>query len=189
MHNEKKDKDVVIQYFETKSIQAHPYTEKINGKNPDFSLYKNNNFFGYCELKSIESYDFIGYRSDPTFNKIQSKIHEASKQFSDSNPDHKTPNILTFLNHQVNKISFNDLYYVLTGRFLQKTGKSEFLDDRYLKRLRKRNDLDHIDYIIWINVNENKAFYMFNPDSKYSSDLTNNICKKMYETIHLWDKD
>ncbi len=90
----KDDKNRAIAYFKLKDIEARQISKKKSGKKPDLELYIDNSLFGICEIKSIVDYEFIGEHSDPTNNKIQNKIHEASKQFSAYNADHKVPNIL-----------------------------------------------------------------------------------------------
>ena len=92
----KKDKEIAIGFFKLKNIDARTISKKKSGKTPDLDLYIEETLFGCCEIKSIVDYDFVGERSDPTYNKIQNKIHEAAKQFAAYNSDHSVPNILLF---------------------------------------------------------------------------------------------
>ena len=143
----KEDKARAVSFFSMKGIDARQISEKESGKKPDLELYIDDSLFGYCEIKSIVDYDFIGEHHDPTNNKIQNKIHEASKQFSAYNADHNVPNILLFMNHYKN-IGFKDLWVVLTGQETPPNNPSEPIDIRYAKRLAQKNDLSHIDYFV-----------------------------------------
>ena len=84
----KDDKILVIDYFNFKFIEARHYPKTGKGEKPDFELFIKANLFGFCELKSIIDYEFSGLRNDPTYNKIQAKIHKSSKQFKSVNSSH-----------------------------------------------------------------------------------------------------
>ncbi len=111
----KEDKNRAIAYFKLKNIEARPISKKKAGKTPDLDLYIDDTLFGCCEIKSIVDYDYMGERPDPTYNKIQNKIHEAAKQFAAYNPKHSVPNLLFFINH-FQHAGFQDLWTVLTGQ-------------------------------------------------------------------------
>jgi hypothetical protein len=111
----KEDQNRAIAYFKLKDIDARTISKKKPGKTPDLNLYIDDTLFGCCEIKSIVDYDILGDRTDPTYNKIQNKIHEAAKQFADYNSDHSVPNILFLVNHYQN-VGFQDLWTVLTGQ-------------------------------------------------------------------------
>lgn len=178
------DKELVINFFKSKTIVACHSPKKQQGKKPDFELYSNNQLFGYCELKSIVDYEFYGERRDPTYNKIQNKIHEATKQFNSVNPAHNLPNILFFINH-CSKVSYQDLWFVLSGQTTPPNQPSDPLDLRYLKRLIKRNDLEIIDFIIWGNTDEKATSFVINSDSKFHSNLKTTISSKAYEKTNI----
>jgi len=93
----KADKKLVINYFASKSIDAKHFPKRKEGKKPDFELYLEKNLFAFCELKSIVDYEFSGLRHDPTYNKIQNKIHEAANQLKAANPEYTVPNIVFFM--------------------------------------------------------------------------------------------
>ncbi|MFH1931724.1 MAG: hypothetical protein ABIN18_09080 [Pseudomonadota bacterium] len=176
----KNDKKLVINFFRSKNIEARHFPKKVSGKKPDFVLFLNDNIFGYCELKSIVDYDLYGERHDSTYNKIQNKIHEASNQFTASNSHHTLPNILFFINHCV-KISFQNLWYVLTGQTTSPNLLTEPIDLRYLQRLIRKNDLINIDYIIWTNTYKSMTSFILNQESNFTEQLKNNISSKAYE--------
>ena len=178
----KEDKKTTEQFFTSKGIDAQHFPKKSDGKSVDLELYVDDKLWGYCEIKSIVAYNFIGERSDPTYNKIQNKIHEASKQFIACNPNHEYPNILVFINHS-ERIGFPDLWLVLTGEYLPPTYHSEPIELRYLKRLDKTDDLSQIDYFVWIDHGANKIFYSINSNSSFIEFLKTKICSKAYENI------
>ncbi|MEK6776536.1 MAG: hypothetical protein AABY87_06605 [bacterium] len=156
----KLDKNLALNFFRLKNIEARHFPKKLaGGKKPDFMLFRKDVLFGYCELKSIMDYDFFGERRDSTYNKIQNKIHDASKQFTSSNADHTLPNILFFINHS-KKLNYGDLWLVLTGQAMPPNHNSDPIDIRYLRRLSIKGDLLNIDYIIWANLNEDKTCFV-----------------------------
>ena len=67
----KADKELAISYFMSKSIDVKHFPKQKAGKKLDFELYLEKRLFGFCELESIVDYEFIGFRHDPTYNKIQ----------------------------------------------------------------------------------------------------------------------
>jgi hypothetical protein len=178
----KKDKDKVISFFNMKGIDARQISKKKPGKTPDLELYIDDSQFGVCEIKSIVDYKFFGERADPTFNKIEKKIHEASKQFSAYNANQKVPNILLFMNHYKN-IGFKDFWVVLTGQETPPNIPSEPIDIRYLKRLIQRNDLENIDYYIWIDDKKSLASYTVAESSLFKKVLKDKISSKAYEYL------
>ena len=145
-------------------------------------MYFGNHIFGYCELKSIIDYDFYGLWHDPTYNKIQNKIHEAVKQFNSVNPDHVKPNIVFFMNHAT-KVGFQDLWYVLTGQVATPTQPSEPIDLRYFKRLSEKDDLAALDYFIWAETSGDNITYLIKDDSHFTNELKECISSKAYEKI------
>ena len=145
------DKDLTINFFKSKQIEARHFPKVNEGKKADFELYLNNNLFGYCELKSIVEYDFVGERQDPTYNKIQSKVHKSAKQLESVNSSHSVPNIVFFINHTKN-VGWQDLWYVLTGQATPPNQPTVPVDLRYFSRLKKKGDFDIIDYFIWKDV-------------------------------------
>ena len=180
----KDDKKSAIAYFKFKGIDARPISEKTPGKTPDLKLYSGDSLFGYCEIKSIVDYEFIGGgRSDPTYNKIQNKIHVAAKQFSCHNPNHVVPNILMFINHFKNA-GFIDLWPVLNGQVTPPNKPSEPIFIRYPKRLAQKNDFEHIDYFIWIDVEKRLASYSINGMSSFQKALKEKFSSKAYEYLN-----
>jgi hypothetical protein len=180
------DKLLVIKFFKAKNIEARHFSKKSKGKKADFELYSGNHIFGYCELKSILDYEFSGLRHDPTYNKIQNKIHEAAKQFHSVNPNHLNPNIIFFINH-TKKVGWQDLWYVLTGQVTPPNQPSEPIDVTYLLRLLKKDDLAIIDYFIWSDTFGENISFSINSDSHFTNELKERISSKLYENININD--
>jgi hypothetical protein len=180
------DKELVIRFFRTKNIEACHFPKQSKGKKADFDLYLGNCNFGYCELKSILDYEFSGLRQDPTYNKIQNKIHEAAKQFYSVNPNHMKPNIVFFINHS-KKVGWRDLWYVLTGQMTPPTQPSEPIDLRYLQRLLKKDDLSALDYFIWADTFGKNISFTINGDSHFTNELKESISSKEYEEKNIND--
>ena len=180
------DKELIIKFFKSKSLDARHYPKKAKGEQPDFELFDNDQLFGFCELKSIVDYKLTGLRNDPTYNKIQAKIHKAAKQFKSVNSNHKHPNILFFINH-CKKVGFQDLWYVLTGQTNQPNQTSEPIDLRYLKRLLRKDDLSLIDFFIWADIVGDRALFLINSDSEFSNKLKESISSRAFEKINIKD--
>jgi hypothetical protein len=178
-----KDKELAIRYFLSKNIIAKHFSKKIQGKKPDFELYFENNLLGFCELKSIVEADFTGERPDPTYSKIQNKIHEATKQFANINPAHTDANVLFFINHS-NTLGFQDLWYVLSGQVTPPNQPSEPIDLRYLKRLLKKDDLSKIDFIVWADLFKKRVSFTLNMDSKFTKTLKQKLSTKAFEKLN-----
>lgn len=180
------DKNLAIKLFKLKNIEARHFPKKSKGKKADFELYLENYLFGYCELKSILDYEWQGERHDPTYNKIQSKIHQASKQFKSVNPHHSRPNLVFFVNH-TNKVGWRDLWYVLTGQATPPNQSAEPIDLCYFNRLSKKGDLAITDYFIWADVFGHYVAYLVNSDSNFAQELKERICSEAYEKMSLKD--
>ena len=165
----KEDKQKAIQFFASKGLDARALL-KVQGKNPDFEIYLNGNFFAYSEVKSIIKYKWLGERHPPIWNSIQNKIHEARKQFSAVNPNHSHPNILMFLNHDSN-YNWQDLYKVFNGK--EPIPELLAYDTRHLKRLTRSGDIKEIDFIIWMDAfrDEKKPFQTVLAESKFKDQL------------------
>jgi hypothetical protein len=174
------DKELSIRFFKSKDIEARHFPKRIEGKKADFELYLENRLFGYCELKSIVDYDLFGERPDPTYNKIQNKIHEAAKQLKTVNTGHSVPNIVFFINH-TQKVGWQDLWYVLSGQATPPNQPTEPIDIRYLNRLKEKGDLEVIDYFIWAGISESNISFCINQTSPFTADLKNTISSKAYE--------
>lgn len=180
----KADKELAISYFMSKSIDAKHFPKQKAGKKPDFELYLEKRLFGFCELKSIVDYEFIGFRHAPTCNKIQNKIHEAASQLKNANPEHSVANIIFFIN-RTNKMGWADLLLVLTGRVMPSDQLPKIVDLTYWKRLKEKNDLDVIDYIIWADTCKPLISYMINQDSVFGNTLRNHIGSMAYEEVDI----
>lgn len=178
------DKLLVIKFFKTKGIEARHFPKKSAGKQADFELYLGSQIFGYCELKSILDYKFSGLINDPTYNKVQSKIHQAANQFRSVNPNHLNPNILFFINHR-ERVGWQDLWYVLTGEVTPPDQRSEPIDTRYLSRLLRNDDLAIVDYFIWADTFGTNIKFFIVADSAFSAELRGKISSKEYEKINI----
>ncbi|MDY0094923.1 MAG: hypothetical protein RBT80_19685 [Candidatus Vecturithrix sp.] len=180
----KADKELIIRYFLSKKMNAKHFPKRKVGKKPDFELYLEKTLFGFCEIKSIVDYEFSGLRHDPTYNKIQNKIHEAADQLKAANPEHTVPNIVFFINH-TDKVGWADLWYVLTGQLMPHDWPSKLVDLTYLKRLVEKDDLIVVDYIIWADTFRPFISYVINQDSAFAGALRNNIGSAMYENTDI----
>jgi len=180
------DKELAIKFFKSINIESRYFPKKIEGKNPDFELHMKHCLFGYCELKSIIDYDVCGERPNPTFNKIQNKIHEAAKQLNNVSPEHTVPNIVFFINH-TKKVGWQDLWHVLTGQVTPPNQPTEPIDLRYFNRLLKKGDHEAIDYFIWADTFKNNIYFSINSASPFSDDLKATISSKAYEKINITD--
>ena len=176
----KADKALVINYFMSKNITAKHFPKRKEGKKPDFELYLEKGLLAFCELKSIVDYEFSGLRHDPTYNKIQNKIHTAANQFRAANPEHAVPNVIFFVN-RTDKVNWGDLWFVLTGQVMPPDCPSEIVDITYLKRLVKKDDPSIIDYIIWADTCRPLISYVINQRSRFTEALSNNISSAAYE--------
>jgi len=179
----RQDKETTRNFFARKGVEVRDYPKRTGGKAVDFILFLDDKVWAYAEVKTIVEYDFFGERGDPTYNKIQNKIHEASKQFATSNPGHEYPNIIVFINHTP-RIGFQDLWLVMTGQYSPPGRDSEVMDLRYLKRLVTKNDLNDIDFFVWIDHSMKKMCYAINSDSAFGQRLRCHISSKAHED---WD--
>jgi hypothetical protein len=171
------DKELVVRFFKSKGIDARQLPKGKQGKKSDFLLYLGETVFAHCELKSILDYD-------PSYGKIQKKIHEASTQLRTANPDRKVPNIIFFINH-TDKGTWRDLWYVLTGREGVPNQPAQSADGPPAKRLVQKGDLSAIDYIVWADAPGETLFYVINDRSQFSDTLGKNISSLSHEKIDI----
>jgi len=160
------DKQLTIEYFKTKGIEARLYP-KTSGmhKNPDFKLYVDGNLFAYCELKSIIHYELLSsnlpsgqiceleFNNDSSFNNIQKKIHDASIQLKSANPNHDLPNILFFINYNRHR-NVGDLKEVIGVPLSNATDIPCPIYPKYRNSLLVKNDLSVVDYIIFVESHD-----------------------------------
>jgi|SRR3989338_2828807 len=166
---EKRDKEQTNQFFKNFGLDAR-LISKAEVQTPDFGIYQNSNLFGYCELKSIIKEEWKnGTRKDPTYNRIQGKIHEAVKQLKTINAKHTVPNIIVIINHEEH-CGKPDLHAVLTGKFLLTQGEVDF-DARYRNRLLKNRDLSHPDLIVWIDADSILPHFYCLKESSYKQRI------------------
>ena len=123
-------------------IKEQPYPT------PDFKVQVEKQEF-FCEVKSIHGDEWEeGERSDPTFNNIANKIHEAVKQFRSVNPDRELPNVLVLCNHR-DECDSLDLEAVLTGLFHADDGTKHKIYGQYSDGKIKEEKLE-IDLYVWL---------------------------------------
>lgn len=160
MPEDSQDKQLTIEYFKKKGIEARLFPKTSDMPNPDLKLYIDGDLFAYCELKSIMPYELLPSnipsgeiyqveRNDPAFNNIQNKIHEASIQLKSANPNHNLPNILFFINHNRHR-NVGDLKEVIGVPLSNASDVSCPLYPKYRNRLLISGDLPVIDYIIFL---------------------------------------
>jgi len=153
---------------------------------PDFRVYQGADFRFFCEVKTINKDIWLdkqlsvvppgtmagGLRDDPTFNRLTSDIHTATKQFDAVNPDVEFPNVLAFVNNESTCI-LHDLYEVFTGNFRSQDGTLYPISKKYSEgRIREKKFRIHM--FIWIDLCKSTHNFMY-------TDMTNahvsSLCK------------
>ena len=59
MPEDSQDKQLTIEYFKKKGIEARLFLKTSDISIPDFKLYIDGDLFAYCELKSIMPYELL----------------------------------------------------------------------------------------------------------------------------------
>jgi hypothetical protein len=59
MPEDSQDKQLTIEFFKRKGIEARPFLKTSDMSNPDFEIYIDGRLFAYCELKSIMHYELL----------------------------------------------------------------------------------------------------------------------------------
>ena len=163
MNSEKIAKDFLLNY----GLQSEKFgkEELGSGETPDYRVYKDDELFGYCEVKNPQKDTWLddklnkaepgeivgGLRKDPVFNRLSGHIHKARKQFDAVNVDEELPNILSFYNED-EQSGFLDLVAVTTGNFFAEGG-AIFPIYRHLSEGRIKKDIEKIHLIIWMHIN------------------------------------
>ena len=154
----------MIEFFKRKRIEAREILQSSK-KTPDFELYISSNLSAYCELKSImpcqspsskmptgQVREVIINGKAPV-NDIKKDIHSARKQFRSLNRDHKVPNIVFFINH--NRLrNVGDLKDVLG---VESSNVGGFFPPLYRNKLLGKDDLEVVDYIIFVECQAKKV--------------------------------
>jgi len=165
MPEDRQDKQLTIEYFKEKGIEARLFPKTSDMLNPDFKLYIDGDLFAYCELKSIIPYELLSsnlpsgqicqveLNGDPAFNNIQKKIHDAAKQLKSFNPCHNLPNIVFFINHTRHR-NVGDLKEVIGVPLSNVSDIPCPLYPIYRNRLLIKDDLLVVDYIIFLESHE-----------------------------------
>ena len=151
--------------------------ERQGRRTPDFRVYKGDNLAFYCEVKTVSSDEWLGrqlaevspgflaggVRSDPIYNRLSQKIHEAYKQFDSVNPHSEKPNVLALINHD-DLCGLIDLYSVLTGDAFVEEGRRIPMFRKFSEG-RVKNDKSSIHLYIWLDLwKETKnPLYRFSP--------------------------
>jgi large subunit ribosomal protein L30 len=147
--------------FDPNGIVAEPYSdaELRRGKTPDFKLFVNDSLGGFCEMKSPRDDFMFEMRAEgeaavrenlPYYRKLGSHIRHAAKQFDAVNPDHKLPNVLTFVTHCPD-IERRDLLATIAGLPVPGSDRRLFM----LSRKMQQQVLDaarRIDLFLWIDA-------------------------------------
>jgi len=165
MPEDSQDKQLIIEFFKKKGIEARSFSKTSDMSNPDFELYIDGRLFAYCELKSIMPYELLSsnlpsgqifqveQNDSAAFNNIQKKIHDAAKQLRSVNPDHDLPNIVFFVNHNPHR-NVGDLKEVIGVPSFNALDIPCPLYPKYRNRLLKNNDLLVLDYIIYLEFHD-----------------------------------
>ena len=144
--------------------------EMKSGKTPDFRVFKDEELVFFCEVKSPRD-DFLddllneaelgeivgGLRNDPTHNRISAHIYTASKQLLAVNPKHERSNVLVIVNYDEDS-DFMDISQVITGNFIDDTGKSHPIYKKYSEG-RTKKALEDVDVIVWFDEPNSKPKY------------------------------
>jgi len=161
MPEDSQDKQLTIEFFKKKGIEARLFSKNSDMSNPDFKLYIDSDLFAYCELKSIIPYELLSsnlpsglicqveLNNDPAFNNIQGKIHKASIQLKSANPNHDIPNILFFINYNRHR-NVGDLNEVIGVPPFNASDIPCPLYPKYRNRLLINKELPIVDYIIYV---------------------------------------
>jgi|LSQX01.1.fsa_nt_gb hypothetical protein len=175
MDKSRADENQVLAWFRTMGLNPVRYSKKemrkTGNKTPEFMVKKDDELLFYCEVKSI-----IGdvweneLRQDPTYNKIQNKIHEAVKQFRSVNRNREFPNVLVFKNNQY-ETDVIDLCSVLTGFFYADNGRRYRIYDSY-SHGRIIKEKFFIDLYIWCQSDNTQQFCL-----TLDSPFKNRLCR------------
>lgn len=158
-------------------------TEQKSRKTPDFKVFDGDELVFYCEVKGMrEDEEFEQMLAaappgvvvakggnDPTYNRVASKIHEASKQFDAVNPDRTTPNVL-FLVNDDDASDHRDLMAVVTGGLPCEDG-SWFWGFRKYSEGRIAGSKRRIDLFVWLEPDGQARFHFSKVDRGHFETL------------------
>ena len=162
--NSKLAESFAERYLRSYSLDPMRFSKKeMRAKRtPDFRVNCHGSLALYCEAKHIEEdrwlHDQFQYAasgeiigglrdSDPIFNRLSNRIHEAVQQFNAVNVDHELPNVLVFANSE-RQCGFGDLRSVLTGDFYSKSGARDHIYGQFSDgRIGEEKLL--VDLILW----------------------------------------
>ncbi len=181
MDSEKVVKDFLSSY----GLKSEKFgkEELKNGKTPDYRVYRDDDLFGYCEVKNAEKDMWLddkldkaepgeivgGLRKDPVFNRLSAHIHKSRKQFDAVNADEELPNILSFYNED-EQSGFLDLMAVTTGNFFAEGG-AVFPIYKNVSEGRVKKDIEKIHLFIWLDAHKPHRFLFNTINSKFQSEL------------------
>jgi hypothetical protein len=165
-------------YWERNGLKAERFSaaEIGRGKTPDFRIYKSDALVAYCEAKHVQHDDWLdqklktakplelvgGRRHDPIFNRIVGHIHKAYKQFTAVNPNREYPNVLVFMNSDM-QCDNRDLVAVMTGNFYMEGGGAESIYTAYSEG-RIKEEKFAIDLYLWFDESKGdtqRGFHYF----------------------------
>jgi hypothetical protein len=138
-------------YLLSRSLRPNRFNkqEMRQGKTPDFRVFKQDELVAYCEAKHVEYDQWLdnemekapetidglriagGPRPDPIYNRLETHIHRAAKQFAAVNSAHNLPNFLVFVNSDRHCDFQHDLIGVLTGNAYVEGGGLEGMFAEY----------------------------------------------------------
>jgi len=172
----KPDENTVKDFFEEKGLRVERFDDtEMTQKTPDFKVYLDDRLVFYCEVKSIFEDGVEGAREDPTYNKIQNKVHEAVKQFNSINLDKEYLNVLALVNHEFGTDEV-DLISILTGNFYSESGEKYPLFKKYSEG-RIKDGKKIIDLYLWFErVDKQYVRFLY-------KDLENETIKKLKEIL------
>lgn len=161
VYDEAADADLMRKLaFDPNGITPEAFTEEElrAGKTPDFTLLRNGELSGYCELKSPRD-DFIFEPPEPGgvavrenvpfYRKLGGHIRKAAQQFDAVNPDHVQPNVLVIVSHCPD-IDRRDLIATIAGLPIPNSDQRMWMLSRK-SQVETLAAAERIDLIIWID--------------------------------------
>ncbi|MCY8996779.1 hypothetical protein [Bacillus inaquosorum] len=140
---------IIKRFLDNKGLKVNKI-EEGDEQTPDFEVFKDFQRILFCEEKTLEYDDFVGAKSDSTYNAISRHMHKAVKQFKSVNPNHELPNVLAFVNLDTLK-DMHDLFITLTGYALLDNGS--YMKIRRVGH-RTIEDISHVDLILWFDKDQ-----------------------------------
>jgi hypothetical protein len=177
MSDDKKDKEIVRNYFSQHGLRCEEIPTKQGIKTPDFELFNNKKRIAICEVKAIlfdtwlvdqNVHNQVISRKDPIPNRLSSDIYEASKQLKSYDPDNEVSRILAFVNYDPH-CDLTDLRDVITGNFYAEDGSIHSIYKK-ISEGRIKNPKDEIGLFLWIPAKDPRLLCSWSVDGSNSAE-------------------